>query len=279
MRLIECLHTQSKCYNASNNKITPVGIVVHSTGANNTFVKRYAQPSTSDPNYYELRALIGINKYGNHWNRNVSKGTHYIIGKIDDGSTATIKMLPENIACWGIGKGKNGSYNYDPVAHIQFEICEDNLKSESYFKAIYKEAIELCADICKRYGWSSKVIVSHKEAHAKGYGTNHSDIDHWLKKYNLTMDDFRKEVDTLLKAPEPETKPSEPAVIKVGDKVKLVDGAKWYDGKSIKSWLFAKTLYVRQIQIKNRKTVLLLSTYEKLPSYTGRVYPELVKKV
>ncbi len=205
MRLIECIHTQSRCYGVKRQAIKPVGIVVHSTGANNPSVKRYSQPSDKDPKRSELLSLMGTNKYGNHWNRSaVSKAVHYMIGKLADGSVATVKNLPEDIAAWGAGKGKSGSYNYAPTGHLQFEICEDNLKNKEYFDAVYKEATELCADICRRYGWKSGVIVSHREAHAKGYASNHSDIDHWLSYYGLTMKDFREEVDRLLAPPEEE---------------------------------------------------------------------------
>ncbi len=193
------MHTQSRCYGVKREAIKPVGIVVHSTGANNPSVKRYSQPSDDDPKRSELLSLLGVNKYGNHWNRSaVSKAVHYMIGKLADGNVGVVQNLPENIAAWGSGKGKNGSYNYEPTGHIQFEVCEDDLKSKEYFDAVYRAAVELCADICRRYGWKSNVIVSHKEAHAKGYASNHSDIDHWLLKYGLTMNDFRSEVDKLL---------------------------------------------------------------------------------
>ena len=199
MRLITCMHTQSRCYGSKRQSAKPIGIVVHSTGANNPAIKRYSQPSNDDPKRGELLAILGTNAYGNHWNRSaVSKATHYIIGKLADGSVGTVQNLPEDIACWGAGSGSKGSYNYDPVAHIQFEICEDNLWGTSYFKAIYKEATELCADICRRHGWDASVIVSHKEARAKGYASNHADIDHWLKNFKLTMNDFRAEVQRLL---------------------------------------------------------------------------------
>lgn len=199
MKIIECMHTQSRCYGVKREEIKPVGIVVHSTGADNTSIKRYSQPSDGDPKRSELLSLIGVNKYGNHWNRSaVSKAVHYFIGKLADGTVGVVQNLPENIAAWGSGKGKNGSYNYEPTGHIQFEICEDDLKSKEYFDSVYRAATELCADICRRYGWKSGVIVSHKEAHAKGYGSNHSDIDHWLLKFGLTMNDFRNEVDKLL---------------------------------------------------------------------------------
>lgn len=199
MKIIECTHTESRAYGVKRQAIKPVGIVVHSTGANNPSIKRYSQPSKDDPKRSELLSHIGVNKYGNHWNRSAAvKAVHYFVGKLADGSVGIVKNLPEDIAAWGSGKGKNGSYNYEPTGHIQFEVCEDDLKNKEYFDAIYKAATELCADICHRYGWKSSVIVSHKEAHAKGYASNHSDIDHWLIKYGLTMNDFRSEVDKLL---------------------------------------------------------------------------------
>lgn len=220
MRLITCMHTQSRCYGVKRDHVTQRGIVVHSTGANNPWIKRYSQPSNDDPNRAELLTLLGTNTYGNHWNRaDVTKATHYIIGKLADGSVATVQNLPEDIACWGAGKGKNGSYNYDPVAHIQFEICEDSLVDADYFRsAVLKEAVELCADICYRHGWDASVIVSHKEAHAQGYGSNHSDIDHWLKNFKRTMKDFRAEVQKLL---DEMNKPAEPEIPAEPEKVTL----------------------------------------------------------
>jgi len=44
------------------------GILWHSTGANNTTIKRYVQPSENDVNYTKLMALIGTNQYKNDWN-------------------------------------------------------------------------------------------------------------------------------------------------------------------------------------------------------------------
>ena len=212
MKLIKCIHTQSKCYKRNSN-VKPIGIVVHSTGSNNTTIKRYAQPSTDDPNRQELLNIIGTNKYNNHWNKsNATKAVHYFVGEIADGSIATVQTLPEYMEPYGCGKGSKGSYNYNSYTHIQFEICEDNLKNADYFRAIYKEATELCADICQRYGWNVSVIVSHKEAHAKGYASNHRDIDHWLANFGKTMNNFRADVQAILDAnkPEPEPTPIEP---------------------------------------------------------------------
>lgn len=220
MRKIECIHTDSSCYK-EGRAANMVGIVVHSTGANNVNLARYVQPSKSSANYGDLVAIIGKNAHGNSWNRAVNKAVHYMIGKLADGSIATAQTLPETICCWGVGSGVTGSYNYNPYAHIQFEVLEDDLKSEEYFRAVYKEAIELCADICKRHGWCADRIVSHKECHDAGYGSNHADIDHWLRLYSMTMDDFRKDVEKLLYG----DKPAKP--IEAGEKVNFV-GTKHY---------------------------------------------------
>ena len=41
--------------------------------------------------------------------------------------------------CWGCGSGSKGSYNN---GFIQFEICEANLTSESYFNEVYQQEAE-----------------------------------------------------------------------------------------------------------------------------------------
>ncbi len=236
--MIECLHTDSRCYKAAQEAI-PVGIVLHSTGANNPSLKRYVQPSTDDPARGDLLALIGKNTNGNHWNRDIKKSVHYIIGKRADGLVDAAHILPEEFCAWGVGKGKKGSYNYNPTAHIQIEVCEDALTDEKYFFACYYEAIHLCADICARRGWEADVIVSHKEAYKLGYASNHGDIDHWLKKYGLTMEDFRDEVDILL---HPEK------IIVVGDTVQFV-GTKQYTNSGKLTGKKAKPCEAKVLQI------------------------------
>ena len=43
MKIHKLLMTNNPCYKAGK-KITPTGIVVHSTGANNSYIKRYVGP-------------------------------------------------------------------------------------------------------------------------------------------------------------------------------------------------------------------------------------------
>ncbi len=192
-----CLHTESACYRAAQ-AAHPVGIVLHSTGVNNPSLKRYVQPSADDPRREELLQLLGKNRNGNSWNRGVKKSAHYLIGRLQDGTPATVQILPEEISAWGVGKGKKGSYNYDPVAHLQIEICEDGGKDAAYCLSSYGEAVALCADICQRKGWGAEVIVSHKEAHKAGYGSSHKDPEHWFKRHGLSMTTFREDVAALL---------------------------------------------------------------------------------
>ena len=62
-----CPMTQSTWYKETYTQ-TPVGVLWHSTGANNPTVKRYVQPSdnASDRDYW--LNIIGKNAYGNDWN-------------------------------------------------------------------------------------------------------------------------------------------------------------------------------------------------------------------
>lgn len=257
------LFTKNDCYRA-NRKMKPKGIIVHSTGVNNTSLKRYVGPNDG---------RLGVNLYNNHWNRaGVSTCVHGFIGKDKKGHVCTYQTLPLDICAWGVGKGSKGSYNYSP-AYLQFEILEDKLKDEKYFNAVMKEAQELCAKWCKQFNIPVSKVISHKEAHAKGYGSNHKDCDHWLAAFGKDMKWFRSEVKKLMTS-------SDDTSINVGDKVKLKDGViEYYDGKTISSWVKKTPLYVRRKETKNGANVLLVSTQKTLPVYTGRVKATDVMKI
>lgn len=206
MNLKECLFIKNDCYK-SNKKMTnnkPTGIVVHSTGANNKTLKRYVQPVAGQSYYNEVIKDLGKNQYGNHWNRSAKEMgrkvcVHAFIGTNAKGEIATYQTLPYDVCCWGVGGGKKGSYNYNPTARIQFEICEDGLTDKAYFDKVMKEAQEYCAYLCKKYGFGVDKICSHREAYLAGCGSNHGDPDNWLKKFGKDMNWFRSEVQKLIK--------------------------------------------------------------------------------
>lgn len=197
MEINKCLLINNSCYKKAS-KMVPQGIVVHSTGANNPYLKRYVQPDDG---------ILGKNQYNNDWNRSgLNSCVNAFIGKDKNGIVRCYQTLPFNYMPWGCASGNKGSYNY---THIQFEICEDALKDEKYFNEAFGVAIELCAYLCDKYNLSVDSIVSHHEAHLKGYASNHGDCDHWLKKFNKNMDWFRNEVKAKLE--KNAVKPIEPA--------------------------------------------------------------------
>jgi N-acetylmuramoyl-L-alanine amidase len=173
--------TNNNCYKAGK-KIKPQGIMVHSTGANNPYLNRYLAPDDG---------LIGQNKYGNHWNQprpdGQQKCVHAFIGRLKDGSIATYQTLPWDHRGWHAGGRANDT-------HIGFEICEDGLNDPAYFAAVYREAVELCAYLCRQFGFTEKNIICHAEGAKLGIASNHGDVLHWFPKFGKTMDDFRADV-------------------------------------------------------------------------------------
>jgi hypothetical protein len=90
----------------------PVGILWHSTGANNPKISRYVQPSASDPKYSELMTDLGKHPYNNHWNLSTQKlGVNAFIGKLANGTVTTVQSLPWDYAPVGAGGGKYGTCN------------------------------------------------------------------------------------------------------------------------------------------------------------------------
>lgn len=265
MRQLQCLLYDNNCYKA-NKYMTPTHIVLHTTGANNNQLRRYVNPSNTqttgmaeyNPNKTYTRdqmlALIGKNQYDNHWNMsNLNVCVHAFIGKLADGSIATVQTLPWKMRPWGCGSGVNGSYN---DCAIQFEICEDDHKSDSYCKTTYKEAAELCAMLCKTYKIPVENIVSHHEAYNRGYGSGHIDPDNWWPKFGLTMDSFRNTVRGLLgqttvvsQVVKPtNTTQKSTADFAIGDEVKLSSDAKYTNGSSVPKWVINSKLYVRELR-------------------------------
>lgn len=181
MKLKQLYLTKNECYKAGR-KITPKGIMVHSTGANNPNLKRYVGPDDG---------LLGKNPYNNHWNQPRPDGrqvcVHAFIGKLKDGSIATYQTLPWNHRGWHAGGDANNT-------HIGLEICEDNLTDKTYFNKVYKEAVELAAYLCKQYKLTEKSIIGHCEGYQKKIASNHGDPRHWFSKHGKSMDTFRADV-------------------------------------------------------------------------------------
>jgi len=185
MNLRTLILTNNACFKAGRT-ITPQAIMIHSTGANNPWLRRYVGPDDG---------FLGRNRHNNHWNQDRPGGrqvcVHAFIGKLADGSIATYQTLPWNHRGWHCGRGARGSGN---DTHISVEICEDNLMGADYFKKVYSEAVELCVYLCKLYGLTEQNIISHSEGHRLGIASNHADVSHWFVRHSESMDSFRVEV-------------------------------------------------------------------------------------
>ena len=164
---------------------SPAGIIIHSTGMDNPNLRRYVNA----PN------ICGNNPYRNYFDcADSDVCPHAVIGLDKSGEVRAAKLLPWNICCWGCGDGSKGSYNYRP-AYIQIEIAEDALIERKYFNKAFGLAVQLCQRLMKNYpSIKPENIVSHHEAHLRGYASNHADCDHWLRKFGLNMDWFRAQV-------------------------------------------------------------------------------------
>ena len=298
MEIIQCYQTKNPCYR-KGTPMKPVGIVVHSTGANNPHLCRYV----------DCPERLGVNRYGNHWNRpEAATLVHGAIGLDKEGFVTVVNTLPYTMAAWGVGKGSRGSYNYDPTGHIQFEMCEDDLTDPSYFDQVMGTAVAYCAQLCREYGLAAESVVSHKEAHAQGYASNHGDPENWMGRFGMTMEDFRARVRAKLKGevtimgkvvnrdelvawidahaveveeqPEPEVKP-EPVAIKAGDKVVFKSGVtQWGTGsgnKGIPSWAQDGKTTFTVLEIVKDGTEARIGNASG--AYTGTAYLKGLEKV
>lgn len=298
MEIIQCYQTKNPCYR-KGTPMKPVGIVVHSTGANNPHLCRYV----------DCPERLGVNRYGNHWNRpEAATLVHGAIGLDKEGFVTVVNTLPYTMAAWGVGKGSRGSYNYDPTGHIQFEMCEDDLTDPSYFDQVMGTAVAYCARLCREYGLAAESVVSHKEAHAQGYASNHGDPENWMGRFGMTMEDFRARVRAKLKGevtimgkvvnrdelvawidahaveveeqPEPEVKP-EPVAIKAGDKVVFKSGVtQWGTGsgnKGIPSWARDGKTTFTVLEIVKDGTEARIGNASG--AYTGTAYLKDLEKV
>lgn len=188
MRLHKALLTRNDCY-LRGRTIRPRGVMVHSTGANNPWLRRYIAPDDGRLGTPSPR----------HWNQGgVGACVHAMIGKAADGSVCTYQTLPWNMRGWHCGRSGNDT-------HISFEICEDSLTDKGYFRATYQAAVELTAYLCKLYHLDPQadgVVLCHSEGYARGIASNHADVMHWWRKFGVSMDNFRRDVAEKMKGGE-----------------------------------------------------------------------------
>ena len=193
MNIIKRYITKSDNYN-TDRKIIPAGIMIHSTATRGVMAAAFAD----------------------RWDKpGLLKGTHFFV---DD--KEAINILPCEAGnvhrAWHCGKGPNGSGN-DTM--IGIEICEPaDLDDKAYFSVAYDNAVELAAQLCRKFNILPSNIVCHAEGHAAGIASNHGDVYHWFPRHGVDMDDFREAVADKLSASEKpqevgKTEPTEAKVL------------------------------------------------------------------
>ena len=173
---------RSACYQAGRG-ITPTGVQVHSTGANNPWLRRYVAPDDG---------RIGKNAYDNDHNRDGNVCAHAYIGKQADGTVAVYQTLPWTMQCRLSGSGTNGSANQ--MGYIGFEVCEDDLTDSAYFhSAVLTMAAKLTAYLCAVFSLDpAEAVRDHAELYRMGLASDHADITRWLEKHHWNMEEFRR---------------------------------------------------------------------------------------
>jgi len=184
--------TRNDCYTA-NRKITPGGIMIHST----------AVPGVMAADWFS------------RWNKSYKAGEINrqvcVHAFVDD--KEVWQYLPWDHRGWHAGGSANNT-------HIGFEICEpagfsyksgsvmvgyDAAKLEDYFRKAWQNAVELCVMLCKKYGLNENDIICHSEGYKLGIASNHADVMHWFPRHGESMDTFRAAVKAgLAEKPEPE---------------------------------------------------------------------------
>lgn len=166
--MLNCMMTNSTQW-AYHKELNPVGIVVHSSGRNNPYLRRYVQPSKDNKNYIDIINQLGENHKRDDWNHiHTLYNFHYWIGKDKNNDVISVQTFPLNIKTW------NDNY-------IHICICEDKLNDRDYLADCLAELAVLCDDLCKDFNWDETVIFDYSEI------SNFPDSNYWLEKHGFNI--------------------------------------------------------------------------------------------
>ena len=95
---------------------------------------------------------------------------------------------------------------------MQWEVCEpaghtyaggtmigyDVEKNAGYFERMWKMLVAWNVSCVVKLGYPVSGLSDHAESYRAGYGSNHSDMGHWLPKHGKSMSALRAEVQAIL---------------------------------------------------------------------------------
>ena len=139
-----------------------------------------------------------------------------------------IQGLPLNRNSWNAGDGGNGKGNRKGIS---IEICYSK-SGGAKFETAQKNAAELTAKLLKDYGWGIDKVKKHQDFNGKHCP-------------HRTLDDYGW--DYFLKLVEGYMTPKTTAKIKKGSLVSIKSGAKYYNGKTVPSWVQKQKWYVASV--------------------------------
>lgn len=142
----------------------------------------------------------------NNFNRSNAEASVHAVLQADG---LVVQTMPWNYRAWHVGGAANNTHIgvemtepdciwYDKDNGYKLHIL-DHDRALAHVRATYPVAVELFARLCAENGWNpleDGVILSHKECHARGLGSNHGDPEHLWDALNTgyTMDKFRADV-------------------------------------------------------------------------------------
>lgn len=161
MQITEAICAGNSRYRA-NQRLTPRGVVLHSIG-------------TPQPSAQVLR---------DYWQRN---GSPYLVHYMVD-DRQVLHCMPDDRKCWhvggpgndkwlGIEMGEPSQIRYTSGARFT---VSDLAAAQRYTEAAYKNAVQLIARLCKRYGWDpqSTVWTHYEITKQRMSNTDHVDPQH-----------------------------------------------------------------------------------------------------
>lgn len=164
--------------NRSYKYLGPQGLVIHDTCA----------PGGTAQNNHD------------YFNRvYVASSAHYFA----DWNTI-IQCVPNNEQAWHAGPYANHRY-------LSIEMCNPGWHNQEQFNSVYKNTVELAAQLCKQYGWNSSNIVSHSYISNTYHETDHEDPIFFLQSYGKTWDTLLNDIQKAIDGQTPTV--MQPAVI------------------------------------------------------------------
>ena len=142
-----------------------------------------------------------------------------------------VQGIPENRNSWNAGDGGKGKGNREGIS---IEICYSKSGGDRFSKA-EQNAVELIVDILKRYGWGIDKVTKHQDYNGKYCPHRTLDMG-WARFIKMIEDKLN-----------PVAKPVTTSAIKKGDLVSIKKGAKYYNGKSVPSWVASAKWYVASV--------------------------------